>query len=116
MEIREIDYLMDLNESGVITYADSDATVNNVLEWLDTPMGTVYGRPEWGHDLIKFKHEPTGSAITAQNIEFSIVDKIVQDMPDIQLHSIYCEPSAEFPDLYIIRIGLLNGAVETTLN
>lgn len=116
MSEREIDYLMDLSESGVITYSDSDADVNNVLEWLDTPEGSVYGNPSWGNPLARFKHEPSNSEVTAMGIEFAIIQKIPIDLPSIVLTSIFCEPSPTHPDLYLVRLGLPSGTFEKTLN
>lgn len=116
MSEREIDYLMGLSESGVLTHSGVDADVNNVIEWLDTPEGSVYGMPSWGNPLAKFKHEPTNSEITAMNIEFAIIQKLPIDLPHIVLVSIFCEPSATHPDLYHVRLGLPNGSLEKTLN
>lgn len=116
MSEKEIDYLMGMSESGVITYSDADADVNNVLEWLDTPKGSIYGRPEWGNEFVKFKHEPTNSEVTAMNIEFNVIQTITRDLPNIVLVSIFCEPSTEFPDLYAIRLGLPRGVAEKTIN
>lgn len=116
MEKKEVDYLMSLNESGVIVHNDHTADENNVLEWLDTPMGSIYGNPSWGHDLNKLKHEPTHSTATALHYEFNIVSKLAIDLPNIQLDSIYCEPSPDHADLYLITIGLATGEVQKTIN
>lgn len=107
---------MGLSESGVVTHSGVDADVNNVLEWLDTPQGSVYGKPEWGNPLAKFKHEPTHSDITAMNIEFAIVEKLPIDLPHIVLVSIFCEPSPTEIDLYHVRLGLPSGTFEKTLS
>lgn len=116
MSEREVDYLMGLSESGVMTYSSVDADINNVVEWLDTPEGSIYGMPEWGNPLAKFKHEPTHSEITAMNIEFAIIEKLPRDLPNIVIESIFCEPSPTHPDLYHVRLGLPSGELEKTLN
>jgi phage baseplate assembly protein W len=115
MESKEIDYLMGFSESGVVTHSDASADINNVLEWFDTPIGSVYGRPNWGNELAQFKHEPANSSVTAMNIEFSVVGTITRDLPHIVLSSIFCEPSNDEPDLYVIRLGIPSGEVVKTI-
>jgi phage baseplate assembly protein W len=115
MDTREIDYLMGFSESGVITHSDANAQVNNVLEWLNTPRGSIYGRPDWGNELAQFKHEPSESTATAMSIEFNIISTLTRDLPNIILTSIYCEPSQEEPDLYVVRLGIPSGQIEQTI-
>ena len=45
----EIDYLMQMDESGVIVHEGEAAAINNVTEWMDTPRGQVFGNPAWGN-------------------------------------------------------------------
>lgn len=115
MEAREVSYLMDLNESGVITYDNRHADLNNLAEWLDTPRGSIYGVPEWGNELANFKHEPTGSMAVAIAIEFSVIKGVMRDLPNIVIDSIYCEPSKENMDLYLVRVGLGGDFLEKDL-
>jgi phage baseplate assembly protein W len=115
MDNREVDYLMGFSESGVIIHSDANADINNVLEWLDTPRGGVYGRPEWGNELAQFKHEPTESTATAMSIEFNVLRTLTRDLPNIVLTSIYCEPSKEESDFYIIRLGIPSGEIVKTI-
>lgn len=115
MEKREVDYLMGLNESGVVTYDDNQANFNNLSEWLDTPIGTIYGKPEWGNELGDFKHEPTGDTTVAIAIEFSVIRGVMRDLPEIIIDSIYCEPSKTDADLYMVRVGLASDFLEKNL-
>ena len=109
MDNSEIDYLMRLDESGVIRHDGVNAEFNDVNEWLDTPEGSIYGKANWGHQLERYKHEPTLSPSTARLIEFSIIRKLPQDMPNIVIQSIFCEPHPKEVDRYQIRIGLPSG-------
>ncbi len=44
----EIDYLMRLDESGVIVHEGDAAAINNVTEWMDTPRGARIRQPRLG--------------------------------------------------------------------
>lgn len=110
--MNEVDYLLNLNESGVVVYDNYSAAINNVKEWLDTPEGSVWGRPYWGNNLDQFKHEDTNSKITAVQIEFSILQGLARDLPFLQISSIWCEPHPEIIDRYLVTIGLNDGIVE----
>lgn len=111
----ELDYLMTLEESGVVEYEGSAAAANDISEWFATPRGQVYGRPDWGNELVKFRHEPPTEA-TAIAIENSVVVGIARDMPYVQLAAIRCEPHATVPDMYLIQIATPDGVIETPLS
>lgn len=114
-QIREVDYLMAMNESGVITHDEAMATLNNVQEWFDTPRGEIYGRPGWGNELAEFKHEPTGSEYTAMDIEFSIIHGLTRDIPSLVINAIYCNAHPTEIDRYNIFLGLPSGPMDITL-
>ena len=107
----EVDYLMALDESGVITYAGNEALANNVAEWLNTPRGHVYGRPGWGNELALFKHEPP-TEDTAVAMENSILIGMQRDLPNLQVTGILCSPDAQETDLYRVEIMTQEGFVE----
>lgn len=105
----ELSYLLELGDTGVTSYDGDDAIIEQVKEWLDTPQGSVYGRPSYGHDLIRFQHEPPNSTYVAIGIEFSVVEGISRDLPNVKVSSIFCHPSDEDTDKYEISIGLPSG-------
>ena len=108
----EVDYLMGLDESGIITYSGSDALANNIMEWLDTPRGHVYGRPGWGNELAMFKHEPP-TEDTAVALENSILIGMQADLPSIQVTGILCEPHPVEMDKYRVQIMTQEGFIDT---
>lgn len=109
----EIDYLMRLDESGVMSYSGDEAAANTVEEWLRTPKGHVYGRPEWGNELALFKHEPPNED-TAVALENSILLGMIPDMPHLQIRGILCEPDNENIDVYRVQIATQAGYISTT--
>lgn len=111
----EIDYLMESNESGVIVWQDANSQLNRIREWLDTPMGTVYGWPDWGNELAQFKHEPTKSDYTAVNIEFAVLTGIARDLPGIVVQQIRCDEAEDEIDEYVITIGTQYGIVSQVI-
>lgn len=114
MEV-EIDYLMSLDESGVILYDDeADAMANNIKEWMDTPQGHVYGNPEWGNNFNAYKHEPHNET-TAVGIESMILVSLPRDVPNVKIYAIWCEPDALELDKYNIEIISNAGAVTMPL-
>lgn len=76
----EIDYLLETDAAGVKTYDSADGGVleHIVREWLDTPLGSVWGQPHYGHRFIQFRHQPQGSDLEVA-IELSIVSKLPKD-------------------------------------
>lgn len=100
----EIDYLMNINAGGVIVHSDDDSKLNNLIEWLETPQGSVWGRPSWGNELEQFKHEPTQSSATTVNIEFSILNGVERDLPSLQITRILCKEDKNDIDKFNITI------------
>ncbi|MGL5905113.1 MAG: hypothetical protein ACRCZA_00110 [Shewanella sp.] len=108
--IREIDFLLEVDAFGIVVHDDT-ANANNVREWLSTPQGKVYGRPSWGHELERYKHEPASSEVVAVNIEFSIIKGMGRDLPNVTINAINCEPHATEIDLYSVTIVLKSGEI-----
>lgn len=111
----EFHYLMDWGTQGVKNYTGDQAMANKVNEWFDTPRGAIYGNPNWGHQLQKFKHEPH-SDTTADDMKSSIVIDIRNDIPDIVIRLIAVVPSGmDTYDVYLLTDDVLVGA-EITIN
>ncbi len=104
--MQEIDYLMQLDESGVIVHEDDAAVLNNVVEWFKTPRGSVYGNPAWGNILHSFQHEPPTEA-TEIAIENMIVVDLPRDVRNVQISGIRC--AADPGELDVYNIALQTG-------
>jgi len=105
MTILEFDYLMERSPSESIkTYEDGDAMNQRILEWLDTPEGTVADLPAWGHPFYLFKHEPDGPTLRVV-AEMLIFQKLLADVEDIDLRSV----AVEFPEMDYMRIDIEHG-------
>ena len=87
----EIDYLMSTTMEGVQVYDEATAVIARVAEWLDTPVGQVWGSPLWGNNLTQYRHEPMNGD-TAASMENSIALKLPQDLPDVAISRVLCEP------------------------
>ncbi len=111
----EIDHLMSATLEGVSTFSGSNAKIARVAEWLDTPKGQIWGAPNWGHELMGYKHSPL-SDTTAAAIRNSIILKLTADIPDVAVSAINVE--AEGMDLWRIKIHLsgISTAVEREVN
>lgn len=111
----EIDYLMSLDESGVILYEDdAEAMANNIKEWMDTPRGHVFGNPAWGNNFAAYKHEPHNET-TAVGLESMILVGLPRDIYGVQIYSIWCAPDETEIDKYNVEIITNAGAVTTAL-
>lgn len=102
MHASEIDFLLELGPSGVVVVDGDDASLEQLREWLNTPEGSVFGRPGWGHPLEQYRHEPPSTS-TARAIENSILIKLVVDLPDQVISRILCEPAGK--DTYYIGLA-----------
>lgn len=111
----EIDYLMQLDESGVQLREQDDAMLNNVAEWMDTPIGSIYGLPGWGNRFASLKHEPPG-----EDLEVALENMIVTDLPrdvrGVVVTGIRCEYSRSEIDTCSTTIATNFGALSTQLN
>ena len=108
----EIDYLMTLTSTGLRTYdTPLEAKAAMLKEWIDTPMGSIYGRPGWGNILSEFKHDPIGSDHVQVAIESKLLQKLAEDLPSLKINGISLI-GQEF-DLAIISIRLPEGTISS---
>lgn len=85
----EIDYLMTLTSTGLRTYdTPLEAKAAMLKEWIDTPMGSIYGLPGWGNILSEFKHDPIGSDHVQVAIESKLLQKLAEDLPSLKINGI----------------------------
>lgn len=108
---KEIHHLLTMGIDGVVEFDDSQAVLARVLEWLDTPIGQVWGAPHWGHNLTQYKHDPI-NVNTAVAIESSIVSKLPVDVSGVSINGISVTPANNDIDTFLIKIGI-NGTVIT---
>jgi hypothetical protein len=76
--------------ADVERFEDGDAINERIIEWLETPEGTVADIPSWGHNLLGFKHDPQGKQLEIL-MEMSIAQKLTKDIRDINLRGIRIE-------------------------
>lgn len=100
--IEEFDHLLELNPATEIkTYDDEDALADRIMEWLETPQGTVADLPGWGHNLIAMKHEPLGVNLDVM-AEMSIAMKMPRDIDSLIIDSV----SVEFVEIDLCHITI----------
>lgn len=98
----EIDPLLALELSGVKTYSSQEeAWAARLYEWLNTPVGEVYGNPSWGNILPEFKHEPTNQTHIQIAIESRLLVKLNVDIPDVPVRGISVREGSEMDMLKI---------------
>lgn len=102
-EIQTIDYLFSLDEQGVIVHTGGNVVLNDLREWLDTPRGSVMGRPSWGNELEKFKHENMNDDL-AVSVENSIARGLTRDLQHLAASSSVSVKNTEF-DKYEVTIS-----------
>lgn len=103
----EIEHLLKLDSGDLITYEGSDEVLEKIRYWINTPVGSVWGLPDFGNSLKQFQHE---SPCTALNfaIEAHIITKLKVDMPLIEIMGIRVEAeSSDLTHLTIITAGAL---------
>ncbi|MCG3884093.1 hypothetical protein I3271_05285 [Photobacterium leiognathi] len=110
---QELDFLLDIDGGGVVEKDGASAYVENLREWLHTPVTTRYGNPAWGNNLSMYKHEPMCSD-TARSIENSILLKLPKDCPQIRVAEILCTPVEK--DMYRISIFTNYGLVDEVVS
>lgn len=111
--IESIDYLLELDEQGVIVHRESGVILNNITEWLDTPRGSVFGKPSWGNELHKFKHETMNDDL-AISVENLIIRGLIRDLPIFTSASTVTVRSDDF-DRYAISIITPYGTISRLL-
>ncbi|EPK7688524.1 TPA: hypothetical protein ACGFA2_004472 [Serratia marcescens] len=103
--MNEIDSLLRVSGEGVnVKIGDVEAMQARIEDWLHTPEGSVYGLPEYGNPLPRYKHEPLDSVHTLVAIENEIIIKMMSDIADLKLTGIRIEP-AEI-DVFVLTIGI----------
>lgn len=80
--LQTVNYLMALDEQGVVVHSDADVLIDSITEWIDTPRGSVFGNPSWGNELHKFKHEAMNEDL-AVSVENSISRGLIRDLGGI---------------------------------
>lgn len=112
--MKEIDHLMTLGTNGLKEYSgELEAKAAMLREWLDTPVGCVYGLPSWGNILAQFKHEPTNLPHVQVAIESRLLQKLADDLPDLKITGIgYTERDFDWAQLTIkLPEGTINQEV-----
>lgn len=108
----EIDYLMGLTSTGLKTYStELDAKAAMLQEWIDTPVGSVYGMPGWGNILSEFKHDPIGSSHVQVALESRLLRKLSEDLPALNIKGILF--TGQDFDLGVIEIRIPEGTIRT---
>lgn len=78
--------LLSAPEEDVARSMDGAGMSERIMEWLDTPEGTIAHNPSWGNNLGKFKHDPLSKNNGFETlIEMAIARKITLDIEDLQL-------------------------------
>ncbi|PLR30231.1 hypothetical protein CYR55_22370 [Chimaeribacter californicus] len=112
--MKEIDHLMTLESNGLKEYGgELQSKAAQLREWLDTPVGSVYGLPGWGCILNQFKHEPTNQAHVQVTIECQLLQKLAEDLPNLKITGIgYIERDFDWAQLTIkLPEGTINEQV-----
>lgn len=103
----ELDFLLNIDEAGLITASGSGADLECIKEWLSTSVGSVYGNPSWGNEINKYRHSPQ-SIMTEISIESSIL-KIRNDIENMSNINVHCKTLSK--DQYAIIINTKSGIV-----
>jgi len=101
--VHEVDFLFDSNSAGIRIYTNQEAIQNRLENWISTPRGTFWGRPNYGHTLRKFLHEPPTETL-AMSIESELADTLIDDLPEVEIQWLRVKPNEEF-DGYYLKIG-----------
>lgn len=112
--MKEIDHLMTLGTNGLKEYStELESKAAMLREWLDTPVGSIYGLPSWGSILAQFKHEPTNLAHVQVAIESRLLQKLSEDLPGLKVTGIsYTEREFDWAQLTIkLPEGTINEEV-----
>jgi phage baseplate assembly protein W len=88
-------------DADVERFTDGEALSERVREWLETPQGTLADIPSWGHNLTQFKHDPQGPDLEVA-IELAIVQKLEQDISDLEVTGVL----VEYLDIDVFRLTI----------
>lgn len=111
--IEEFDHLIGLSPfTEVKKYEDEEALYDRIVEWLETPQGTLADLPAWGNNLLPLKHEPQGVSLNVM-AEMSIAIKMPQDIEDLVIEGV----DVEFMEIDLCqiiirhRLGVFEGRI-----
>ena len=109
------DYGFAPTGAGTKVHFGDSGVAHEVEFWTSTPEGSIPGKPGWGHPNNQFVHDPV-SADMAVAIKMANLAKISQDLPQVEIKGIVCEPSPESShyDLFFFVTGL-DAAVVTQI-
>lgn len=108
-----VDYLMSLNDQGVVVHGESNVVLDALTEWLDTARGSVFGNPSWGHELDRFKHEVMNDDL-AVSVENSIARGVLRDLSAFSAVTSVSVSISEF-DRYQVVITTPYGSISRLL-
>ena len=106
MSLEEASYrLLSAPEEDIARSYDGTAMGERIMDWLDTPEGTVAHDPSWGHNLGKFKHDPLSKGNGLETlIEMAIARKITLDIEDLRLVGV----KVEVLDIDLFRLVVIH--------
>lgn len=81
MAIEELDHLISLSVSpqdAVSRYESVDAINDRIMEWFETPLGSIADFPSWGNTLAGLQHEPITDTLEVL-MEAKIIHKLSSD-------------------------------------
>ncbi|WP_051328409.1 hypothetical protein [Desulfatirhabdium butyrativorans] len=79
--IEELDHLIELSvdpQDAVTRYNDADAMNDRIMEWFETPQGSIADLPSWGNTLAALQHEPISESLEVL-MEIKILKKLSID-------------------------------------
>lgn len=113
--MREIDHLMTLYTGGMKTYgSDVEALGERFREWLNTPVGSIWGNPGWGNILPEFKHAPTNQSHIQVAMENRLLTKLRSDLPEMNIRNVRI--TEEEIDLLKISLGVSQGTISAVIS
>lgn len=83
----ELAFLLNFDEDELTQKEGVDAWLEAIRFWLDTPEGSVWGRPEWGNPLVDFKFEDM-STDTEVEFKLDMLSALRRDLPYIPVSGI----------------------------
>lgn len=115
--MQELDFLFSSDPNGFVVHNNQAAVQNRMENWISTPRGSFFGKPNWGHTLRQFLHEPPTDTLLML-IEAELAETLEEDLPMVELVWVRAEATNEF-DGYRLKIGYqtaeFSGTVETEI-
>ena len=111
-----IDHQLNIRSDGthgiLLHQNQKDVLANQIVQWFQTPKGSLHYAPEWGHELERHKHQPISESLFLE-IEMSIFEKIENDIPTLLIQNLLVVESQNEVDLVKIQIDYFYGQVGT---